>query len=482
MNKTGYEKLIKDLGVGNVPESFPKFYEEWNGEGSVLTRDELWQILGRYDLSADQVKELESYLQTIRESQQLTEYIKFLTYCQCDKRYDYYIDDNTDFNPGNVGDVGKTVSFFMCLSCIGYAKRDLVKRGIYEKLYEDIPHRMLRMHMEKFKKTGSYELDDLPWQSNFYSLAIYLFDRFLFVPCRFDDPYTFYRNGNEVIGIADDGLSVDFEGQLILPPEDGTDNTETSKTATIDSSFDTNTIKKDGHYYGAFKKDRKEEFKTIRTETDTEVTGYRISPCGFITKELVTLDKGSWKQILKRDDWLLGFHIPSGEGYVPERVRSSMKPAWEFFCKYYPEIPFKGFWSASWLYDGRLSLLLPDDSNIVRTQRHLFNYSGGWNGEMLYLELYGDCDIPLAEVPKKTSLQRNVATYLERGGKFCEPGMVYFPEELSKDCNQMIYITDKDLEDQRKLFKANGIKGINETDSIEPKAPDTAENQKGGVV
>lgn len=468
MDKTGYDKLITGLGVGKVPESFASFYEEWNGQGSVVTRDELFEILGRYNLSSDMEKELTTYLQIIQQNEQLTEYIKFLVWAQCDKRYDYYIDDTTDFNPKNVGDVGKTVSFFMCLSCIGYAKRDLEKRGVPYELYEDIPHRMLRMHMEKFKKTGSYVLDDLPWQSNFYSLAIYLFDRFLFVPCRFDDSYTFYRNGNEVIGIADDGLSVDYEGQLILK-EDDAGNTENSKAVGVDSSFDKKENKKDGHYYGAFKKDRKEEFKTTRTETDTLVTGYRISPCGFITKELVTLDKGSWKQILKRDDWLIGFHIPEGEGYVPERVRSSMTLAWDFFKKYYPEIPFKGFWSASWLYDGRLSLLLPENSNIVRVQRQLFNYSGGWGGEMLYLELYGDCDIPLDSVPKKTSLQRNVATYLENGGKFCEPGMVYFPEELDKDCKQMIYITDKDLEDQRHLFEANNIRGIKES-------------RKGGMV
>ena len=121
---------------------------------------------------------------------------------------------------------------------------------------------------------------------------------------------------------------------------------------------------------------------------------------------------------------------------------------------------FRGFWSASWLYDGRLSLLLPEDSRIVKVQRQLFNYSGGWGGEQLYLELYGDCDIPLSEVPQESSLQRKVAQYLREGGKFCEPGMVYFPEELSKNYEEMIYITDEDLEKQRQLFERNGLKGV----------------------
>lgn len=449
---TSFNELKKDLGIGNVPEAFDVFYQEWNGQGRVIDRDELWDILGRYDLSGDQKKELETYLEEIHNNKKLSEYIKFLTYAQCDRRYEYYIDDTTDFNPHNTGGEGKSVSFFMCLSCIVYAVEDLEKRGIPKDLYEDIPHRMLRGHMEKFKKTGSYDLDDLPWQSNFYSLAIYLFDRFLFVPCRFDDPYTFYRNGDKVVGIADGDLSVDYEGQIILKDEEAQIASKKTKNASEDEI-------KNGYYYGAFKKDRKEQFRTSRSETDTDVTGDKISPCGYITRQQVTLKKDSWEQILKKDDWMLGFHIPSGKGYVPERVRSSMLLAWDFFKKYYPEIPFKGFWSASWLYDGRLSLLLPGDSNIVRVQRQLFCYSGGWNGEMLYLELYGDCNTALADVPKKTSLQNKVARYLEDGGKFYEPGMVYFPEELNKDYNEMIYMTDEDLERQEELFRLNGVKG-----------------------
>ncbi|MCR5735488.1 MAG: hypothetical protein K6G22_12855, partial [Lachnospiraceae bacterium] len=332
--------------------------------------------------------------------------------------------------------------FFICLSCDFHAKKALEKRQIPASLYEDIPHRLLKRQMQKVINNDDFFVDDLQWQANFYSLSIYLFDRFLFVPCRFDDPYTFYRKGDEVVGIAENGLIVDTEGQIILPDETPSE-----------------TDVKNGHYYGSFKKDRKAAFVTKKTETASMVAGYRISPCGYVTDTMITLDKSEYTQILKRDDWMIGFHIPEGEGYVSKRVRSSMKPAWDFFKKYYPEIPFKGFWSASWLYDGRLSLLLPDDSNIIRVQRHLFNYSGGWDGRMLYLELYGNVDTPLENVPRKTGLQRKAARFLENGGRFCEPGMVYFPEELDKDPEQMIYITEEDLCAQDELFERNGLKG-----------------------
>ncbi|MCR4739535.1 MAG: hypothetical protein K5886_04650 [Lachnospiraceae bacterium] len=470
MNKTGYEKLISVLKPVYLEEKFADAYEKWTGEGHVLSDAELLKILDRYELSPEWINRLTGYLDALRSDPAVTEYMTFVSWIMCDARYTYYIEDKTDFNLTLIGDPGRTVTFFICLSCVFYAEKDLIRRQIPASLYEDIPHRMLKRQMNKIMQSDDFFVDDLQWQANFYSLSIYLFDRFLFVPCRFDDPYTFYRRGDEVVGIADDGLSVDTEGQIILKKEipsgsegrtvsNGEISSVTEEAGDIKKADPAEADVKNGHYYGGFREDRKVSFVTERRENGSEVTGYRISPCGYITDSLITLDKSEYKQILKRDDWMIGFHIPEGEGYVPARVRSSMKPAWEFFKKYYPEIPFKGFWSASWLYDGRLSLLLPDDSNIVRVQRHLFNYSGGWNGEMLYLELYGDVDMPLEDVPKESSLQKKVARFLENGGRFCEPGMVYFPEELDKDHEKMIYITPEDLERQDELFESNGLKG-----------------------
>ena len=453
MEKAKYSELINTLKPEKLPESFPQFFEDWDGRGHMVTEEEMMGLLGRYDLPEDRVTDLKENLKKLWENDLIVEYIKFLTYAQCDRRYDYYVEGDSIFDLKGVPGIGDKVTFYMCLSCVFHAKKELERRNIPFELYEDIPHRMLRDQMKKFAETGRYDIFDLQWKSNFYSLAIYLFDRFLFVPCKMDDPYTFYRRGAEVVGIPDAGLSVDTEGQIILQDEDETGKGQYEEEGSV---------VKNGYYYGAFKKDRKEDFVTTKSETEDEITGYRLSPCGYITKEVITLKKAEWKQIMKKGSWMLGFHIPAGEGYEPKRVRSSMLLAWDFFKKYYPEVDFKGFWSSSWLYDGRLSILLPKDSRIVRVQRQLYNYSGGWNGEMLYHELYGDRETPLSEVPQNSSLQRDVKKYFEEGKKFAEPGMVYFPEELTKDYNNMIYITKEDLEKQRQLFERIGLKGVGE--------------------
>jgi hypothetical protein len=118
---------------------------------------------------------------------------------------------------------------------------------------------------------------------------------------------------------------------------------------------------------------------------------------------------------------------------------------------------FKGFWSASWLFDGRLSMFLPGNSRIIQVQRQLFMYSGGFDGTMAYEELYGGLEIPLDEAPMETVLQRKVAEYFRRGGRLCERGMVFFPEELDKNMMMPVYMTESDLEKQREMFEGRAL-------------------------
>ncbi len=456
MKKTGYSQLIEKIKPKNLPDKFKDAYEEWNLDGNIVSHEERDSLIERYDLTEAQRSKLHGYLKDIENSEELSEYVTFLVYSQCDgPRYVYWIDTDTDFNSASdaFGETGGALNLFVCLSCMGQARKDLIKRSVPKEYYENIPHRMFAGQMRKFKESGDLSVHDMPCALNFYSLSIYLFDRFLFVPCKFGELYSFYRNSdNRVMGFPHAGQNVDEFGQLI--PEDG------------DGSYDLEEIRYDGHYYGCFAEKRKTAFTTEFREDDEMIAGYEISPCGYIRNKTVAIHKEGWKKILDTDDWMIGFHIPEGPGYTPERVRTSMKLAWDFFTKYYPEIPFKGFWSSSWLYDARLSLCMDREANITHVRRQFFNYSGGWNGESTYVELYGDSKLLLDEAPMKTSLQRNVADYLRRGGRFCDTGMVYFPEELSKDYNFPIYITDEDTREEKKVLQEimgkvkNGEKGI----------------------
>lgn len=452
MKKTGYQNLRNGLQPKCLPAKFEDAYEKWDGSGHVLTKEELLQYVSRYDLKEQELQHLLDILKEIYAREDLQEYISFLVWTQCEtRRYEYWIDGDVSFNCKALGENGEAMDFFVCLSCIEFARQDMIRRQIPVEVYEKIPYRMLDGQMEKYQKTGSLLVDDLPWKVNFYSLSIYLFDRFLFCPCGFDDPYRFYRSKKdkgEVIGIAEDGLKIDAYGQLIDPQE-----------ITCEDMDSLELSKKDGKCFGRYTYKRKPIFETALAEIGDEVHGNRISPCGIVTREKIRISKDTYQEILRKGDWMIGFHIPEGEGYTPERVRTSMKLAWDFFTKYFSDLPFKGFWSSSWLYDGRLCLFLEEESRIVQVQRQFFNYSGGWNGESTYIELFGDEDLSIDEVPQKSSLQKKVVAYLKRGGKLADTGMVYFPEELEKDYHKPIYITDWDLAYQEEVLELCRQKG-----------------------
>lgn len=62
-----------------------------------------------------------------------------------------------------------------------------------------------------------------------------------------------------------------------------------------------------------------------------------------------------------------------------------------FYDQYFPELAIRGFWSASWLYDTRLGLVLDNESsNIVHIQRQFYNYPTMEGDGMLRYEVFGD--------------------------------------------------------------------------------------------
>ncbi len=305
--------------------------------------------------------------------------------------------------------------FLLLLACVEITKEDMLRRKIPASYYEDIPGRRIEPQIKKYQETGSCEVSDFPWDRNFYTHSIFLLDRFYFIPCLFGSPFRVFRNNttNEVVAIHDGGHDVGEDGQLVVA-----DNASAAVA-----------------------------FRTEASETDEEVVGNYMNPCGFISKKVMHLKKTEWKEVLKQGDKMLALHIPGGEGYTPSRLQNSMEMALDFFKTYYPEIDVKGFWSESWLYDNRLSFLLPAESNIVSVQRRFYSYSVGGGSRMAKLEVFGDANVDLTKAQPKTSLQRKIIETLDKGNHFCESSMIVLPEEVPVIEERYTYVKDSDLEE-----------------------------------
>lgn len=302
--------------------------------------------------------------------------------------------------------------FLLLLACVEVSEQELIQRGIPKEYYEEIPGHRISPHLQKYQETGNCEVVDFPWDRNFYTHSIFLLDRFYFIPCRFGDPFSLYRNeaSGEVVGIYAGGCDVAADGQII-------ERQDASVVA----------------------------FQTVFEETETEIAGNYMNPCGFVSKEIRRISKAEWKKVLKPGDGMLALHIPSGEGYHPSRLQKSMELALSFFKTYFPEIEIRGFWSESWLYDNRLSFLLPEKSNIVSVQRRLYNYSIGGDSRMLKKEVFGSENADLSKVKPKTTLQEEVLTAFADGNHFCRTSMIVLPEGVPVIEAGYPYIKDSDL-------------------------------------
>ena len=291
-------------------------------------------------------------------------------------------------------------AFLYTQRCVLEGRKALRERGVPERYDADIPERMTRKQLRKFVETGDISFDDYPWDMNFYCCAIFLMDRFYFIPYRWEGSPEAWRNTEtgRVIALWQGGTRVRRDGQL-----DGVNGVKDP-----------------------------EAFETVYERGETSVRGNRVLPEGRISSETVTLDRKEWRQVLGDGDYLLALHIPGGEGYTPERVKNSCRLAMDFYDRYYPEYRYTGFWSESWLYDPGLRSLLPPERNIIRVQRQFYCYPTPEGEEMIRLEVLGDERADYRKLQPRNSLERGMFKTWDSGGHFHTTGMFLLREEMPR--------------------------------------------------
>ena len=291
-------------------------------------------------------------------------------------------------------------AFLYTQLCVLEGRKALRARGVPETYDADIPERMTRKQLKKYAETGDISFDDYPWDMNFYCCQIFFLDRFYFIPYRWGDTPTAWRNR------------------------------ETGEVAALWRAGDR--FRRDGQFDGVNGITDGGAFTTVFEETEDTVRGNRVLPEGRVSPETVILDKKTWRKALGEDDYLLALHIPGGEGYTPERVKSSCEQALAFYNRYYPEFDYKGFWSESWLYDPGLREILGPDRNIVRVQKQFYCYPTEEGDRMIRLEVLGDENADHRKLEPRNSLERGMFRVWDRGDRFHTTGMFLLREEVSR--------------------------------------------------
>ncbi|WP_200305146.1 acyltransferase domain-containing protein [Streptomyces adelaidensis] len=115
----------------------------------------------------------------------------------------------------------------------------------------------------------------------------------------------------------------------------------------------------------------------------------------------------------------LDLHIPDYAGpLTPQACDRSLALARDFFPRHFPEERYTAACCHSWLLDPQLKRYLPADSNIVRFQERFRVGCGNGDPEddLPVRFVFGDPDLPVETLPRRTSLERAVGDHLRAGG------------------------------------------------------------------
>jgi len=168
------------------------------------------------------------------------------------------------------------------------------------------------------------------------------------------------------------------------------------------------------------------------TETPEAVTGFPVDPEGRIIHKQVRLERPTWKPCLRMKDTVLDMHIPAGGGMDWASITDSFRQAHDFFTHHHPDRPFASLVLYTWFMDPQLADLLPAEANPLRLQRSVYLYPGWPSGAsaLWFVFLRDLANVDYATLPRDTSLQRALAAFLEKGGKWNSGGMFVLPEDM----------------------------------------------------
>lgn len=122
----------------------------------------------------------------------------------------------------------------------------------------------------------------------------------------------------------------------------------------------------------------------------------------------------------QRGDGSVSLHIPETGPLTAEAIASSLDLARAFFPRHFPEERYTSFTCGSWLLDPQLLEYLPAESNIVRFQRRFelepYAEPEGQDADVEVRRfVFRTLTTPLAQLPRRTVLQRAIIDHLEAG-------------------------------------------------------------------
>jgi len=343
-------------------------------------------------LSTEQTEELVSFAPRIASEPAL---LAFFAYCLHRVRHDVSLTRSWEEQwpplDEHLGQDAGLVNVLVMLAALPEALEGFDRIGLPARVVADTLAD-LRRWMESdvyFQNHGRWGITPwiARWLTKHWRGIMVQLGRLQFSPSRFSGPLEVFRHrtSGQVVALANSGQRLGIDGQAWGPC-----------CGSLEPSW-----------------------VSERSDTETHFGGHCLDPTGHAERLPVALPKSQWFRVLATGDPMLSIHVPTGGSLAFEDCGDSFRQALEFFPRYYPEVVFKGFATASWLMDPRWGELLAPQSNIVRLQSELFLYPGiQGDNDQIYQRVFGWGVTDARAVEWKTSLQKAVGPVLESGGHF----------------------------------------------------------------
>lgn len=146
------------------------------------------------------------------------------------------------------------------------------------------------------------------------------------------------------------------------------------------------------------------------------ISGHPISPDGRASGSRIELPAREWTEVLSSGEPILQIHIPADGPMTHAECGASLAQALDFFPRYFPERPFKGFTCVSWLLDPQFGDILPPGSNIVSFHREFYLFPVQRGDEQVFERVFGGKPEDLSTASRETSMQRAILDFMAAGG------------------------------------------------------------------
>ena len=222
---------------------------------------------------------------------------------------------------------------------------------------------------------------NVAWLSNHLGGDIYRLGRlqFQFAPCQYELRVFRHRTSRAVLALSADGVHYNAGGQRCASGED-----QDGWTARL-------------------------------TITDEAIAGYPILPVGEAVAREVILRTDEWQTVLTKGDPVLNIHIPGGAPLAHDLCGDSIRQAFAFFPRHFPERPFVALCCGSWILNTWLQAALPPTANLVRFQREFYLFPISLSGEWMVRQAFGSVPKDMSQAPRDTQLRRALLDRLTSG-------------------------------------------------------------------